>query len=94
VRLQAFLRLSDPEGEYRRIVDYHRVRWLSLLDCVEALCAVLPHLVNFFEREQGNQANNSQTRKKAGKLYSELSKTEFCVYLYFLSPQFEILAEL
>ena len=39
------------DTEYLRIVDYHRVRWLSLLDCVEAVCAVLPYLVSFFERE-------------------------------------------
>ena len=91
---QAFLRLIDPDTEYLRIVDYHRVRWLSLLDCVEALCAVLPHLVSFFEREQSNQANNSQTRKKADKLYTELSKPKFSVYLYFLRPQLEILSNL
>ena len=61
---QKFLQLAEPGGEYRRIVDYHRIRWLSLRACVDTLCTVLPHLVNFFEREKGNQQNDSQTRKR------------------------------
>lgn len=50
--LQTFLNLADPAIEYRHVVDYHRIRWLSLRDSLEVVCSVLWHLVGFFEDYQ------------------------------------------
>ena len=36
-----FLKITDPECEHRQIVQYHKVRWLSLSDCVNRLLEIL-----------------------------------------------------
>ena len=37
-----FLKLAHPGCEHCQIVQYHKVRWLSLSYCVNRLCKLLP----------------------------------------------------
>lgn len=89
-----FLKLADPEHEHCQIVQYHKVRWLSLSDCVNRLCDLLPHLVNFFEREKSNMQNRAAVRRKAEALHIKLSNPEFALFILFLQPQLEVLAKI
>jgi hypothetical protein len=57
----------------------------------DVLCTVLPHLVRFFEREKDNK---DATRQKVEKIYTEIIKPSFSIYLYFLRPQLEVLSDL
>ena len=50
-RRDQFKSLTDPDLEYITIVQYHKIRWLALSDCVNQLCMLLPMLVRFFEAE-------------------------------------------
>ena len=37
-QFQSLLELTDPEHDYIAIVQYHKIRWLSLSDCVNRVC--------------------------------------------------------
>ena len=50
-QFKSLLELTDPDQKYIAIVQYHKIRWLSLSDCVNWLCMLLPLLVRFFEAE-------------------------------------------
>ena len=51
VRRDEFRSLKDlvePNSPHIAIVQYHKVRWLSLADCVDRLVKLLPLLVRYF----------------------------------------------
>ena len=55
VRRNEFRRLKDlvePDSLHIAIVQYHKVRWLSLADCVDRLVKLLPLLVRYFEEQE------------------------------------------
>ena len=37
-KLQSLVEMSDEVHEYQQLVTYHRVRWLSLNECVQMFC--------------------------------------------------------
>ena len=89
-----FLEMTDPDNVYCQIVQYHKVRWLSFSDCVNRLVSLLPLLVQFFEQEKDNTRNRADVRRKAENLHVKLSNPEFSLYLYFLQPQLQLLANI
>ena len=52
--------LMEPDSPHVSLVLYHKVRWLSLSDCVERLTGLLPLLVRYFEEQSQDRANNTQ----------------------------------
>ena len=50
-KLKALIDMSGDEQEYQQFVQYHRVRWLSLNDCVQRFTDLLPEIVHYFEHE-------------------------------------------
>ena len=54
VRRAEFLKLqelTEPNSPHIALVQYHRVRWFSLADCVNRLVKLLPLLVRYFEEQ-------------------------------------------
>ncbi len=91
-RVKSLEDLTDPEGAYMTLVTYHKVRWLSLSDCVQRLWDLLQPLVTFFEEETGDQRNQPKVRKLAADLHEQISKPEFHLYLSFLEKPLRDLA--
>ena len=46
-QFKSLMELTDPDHEYITIVQYHKIRWLSLSDCVNRVCMLLSSLVLF-----------------------------------------------
>lgn len=65
-QFQSLLGLTDPDHAYTALVQYHKIRWLSLSDCVNRLCTHLPNLVIFLTKKWGIQ--------KTDQLYEEKLK--------------------
>lgn len=89
------LELTDPEHEFIGLVNYHKVRWLSLSDCVNRICQLLPSLVRFIEEEKIDMANRIAVRRKAEYLHEKVVDPLFALYIiFFLQPNLEILADI
>lgn len=78
--------LVEPDGPHIRLVQYHKVRWLSLSDCVSRLVMLLPLLVQYFEEQANDTQNRQAVRNKCQDLHARLSQPLFQLYLYFLAP--------
>ena len=95
VRREEFRKLKElvePNSPHVCLVQYHRVHWLSLADCVERLTNLLPLLIRFFVEHSNDRANSAGVRSKSKNLHDRLSEPLFQLYLYFLGPQLDILA--
>ena len=93
-QFQSLVELTDPERDYIAIVQYHKIRWLSLSDCVNRVCTLLPSLLRFFEEEMRDMKNRVAVRRKAEDLHTRLEDPLFALYLYFLQPNLDILADI
>ena len=97
VRRDEFSSLKDlvePDSPHVAIVQYHKIRWLSLADCVSRLVKLLPLLVRYFEEQSLDTSNRQAVRTKCADLNSRLSDPKFQLYLFFLHPQLEALAKI
>lgn len=90
----ALKEMVEPDSPYIAIVQYHRVRWLSLADCVGRLVKLLPLLVRYFEEQSCDTVNRVAVREKCRDLHNRLSEPRFQLFLYFLLPQLEALAKI
>ena len=75
--------LVDPDSPIISIVQYHRVRWLSLSDCVSRVVQMLPLLVKYFEEQAQDSQNRQSVRSKCRDLHDRLSEPMFHLYLFF-----------
>ena len=60
VRCEEFFKLQElgePGSTHIALVQHHRIRWLSLADCVERIMQLLPMLVRLFEEQALDTAN-------------------------------------
>ena len=55
------------------IVQYHKVKWLSLADCVGRVVKLLPLLVRYFEEQAEDTQNRLAVRNKCRDLHARLS---------------------
>ena len=86
--------MTTEEHEYYQLVAYHRVRWLSLNDCVQRFVDLLPEIVRYFEEEAHNMSLRPAERSKMQEFYDELVHPEFQLYLYFLQGKLPTLASI
>ena len=93
-KFMTLLQLTDPDHEYVALVQYHKIRWLSLSDCVNRVCNLLPSLVRYFDEEMRDTKNRIAVRKKAENLHARIEDPLFALYLYFLQPNLDILADI
>ena len=47
-KLEAITEMASEDHEYYRLVEYHKVRWLSLTDCVQRFKDLLHEIVRYF----------------------------------------------
>lgn len=95
VRRDEFIALKEmvePDSPFIAIVQYHKVRWLSLADCVGRLVKLLPLLVRYFVEQSCDTVNRAAVREKCRELHNRLSEPRFQLFIYFLLPQLEALA--
>ena len=93
-KLTSIIEMSTEEHEYYQLVAYHRVRWLSLNDCVQRFVDLLPEIVRYFEEEAHNMLLRPAERSKMQEFYDELVHPEFQLYLYFLQGRLPTLASI
>ena len=55
--------MVEPDNQHIAIVQYHKVRWLLLADCVNRLVKLLPLLVRYFEEQELDTANRQAVRR-------------------------------
>ena len=93
-KLTSIIEMATEEHEYYQLVAYHRVRWLSLNDCVQRFVDLLPEIVRYFEEEAHNMLLRPAERSKMQEFYDELVHPEFQLYLYFLQGRLPTLASI
>ena len=93
-KLQAIIEMSEEEHEYQQLVTYHKVRWLTLNDCVQRFTDLLPEIVNYFEQEAQNAANRPSEHAKLQEIHDGIVDPQFQLYLYFLQGRLPILANI
>lgn len=93
-KLKELIDMSEEEHEYQQLVQYHRVRWLSLNECVQRFADLLPEIVQYFEHESQNTAIRPSERAKLQEFHDELVDPMFQLYLYFLQGRLPLLASI
>ena len=91
-KLQALVEASSDEHDYYTLVTYHKVRWLSLNECVQRFTDLLPEICQFFEEESHRSRNSVAERTRLGEIHQKLVSAEFQLYLFFLQGQLPIIA--
>ena len=76
--------MTDSDGVYMALVKYHKIRWLSLADCVRRLWTLLQPLVKYFREEKNDMKNQLKVRKLAAAIYEQIVKPEFHLFISFL----------
>ena len=85
---------NEAGGTYQNLVIYHRVRWLSLEQCVRRIVELLPVLAQYFDDTQHDMSVRLADRRLAAKLYEKVTDHEFHLYLHFLRDQLPDLADI
>ena len=88
-----FRKLADDE-QMITLVRYHKIRWLSLSDCVKRLCKHLQSLHHFLLQVSEDRTYVKADRVRSGNLYKQLTDEEFMLYLYFLAERLPLMAQL
>ena len=93
-RFEKLQEMVEPESQFKKKkIQYHKVLWLSLADCVSRVVNILPLLVRYFEEEQAEDTQNIVAdRTKCRDLHDQLSMPDFQLYLYFLNPHLMLLS--
>ena len=85
--------MVEPESPLVAVVLYHRVRWLSLSDCVSLVVQLLPLLVRYFEEQVQDTHNRPAFQSKCRDLHARV--TYMLVYqclgsisIFFLESSF------
>ena len=91
-KLPALIEASSDEHDHYNLVTYHKVRWLSLNECVQRLVDLLPEIVQFFEEESHSSRNSPAERRRLESIHERLVAAEFQLYLFFLQGQLPIIA--
>jgi hypothetical protein len=90
-QLKSILELKGKK--YVKLVTYHKIRWLSLRDCVTRLVSLRPTLTEYFEQEANDRANRAVIRRNCNELYERLLDPTFLLYLFFLHAYLPIVHE-
>jgi len=69
--------MVEPESPHLRLIQYHKVRWLSLADRVSRVVMLLPLLVRYFEEQAEDTQNKVAVRSKCRDLHARLSMPDF-----------------
>lgn len=90
-QLKKIMELKDEK--YVKLVTYHKVRWLSLSDCVARIVSLHSTLSQYFENEAVDRANRKAVQRKCKELYERLSDPTLVLYLFFLHAYLPVLSD-
>ena len=82
------------EEKYVKLVSYHKIRWLSLNECVQRLVRLHSILCTNFENEACDKANRAAVRRKCNDLKERLQDPSNLLYLYFLQAYLPLLTQI
>ena len=78
-KFHQLVKLTDPTKKIYKLIQYSKIRWLSLTKCVTRLKDVLSHLNEFFIQE-----SDDTVRSLAEDLFIRTNDLKFRLYLDFL----------
>ena len=93
-KLKELIEMSEDGHDYQQLVQYHKVRWLSLSDCVKRFTDLISEIVQYFEHEAQNTALRVSERNKLQEYHDEVVNRVFQLYLYFLQGRLPLLANI
>ena len=91
-QLKSIIELT--EEKYVKLVSYHKIRWLSLNECVQRLVQLNPILCAYFQQEVHDMANRAVVRKKCEDLKERLQDPKILLYLFFLHAYLPLLSQI
>ena len=83
-KFEQLLSLTDPNKVSYKLVQYCKVRWLSLNKCVRRIKTLLPELTQFFLKESEDTTNTRAVRDMASGLFIMTNNLTFRLYIDFL----------
>lgn len=91
-QLKSIIQLK--EEKYIKLVSYHKVRWLSLNECIQRLVSLHSVLCEYFEEQAHDMTNRKIVRTKCENLLARLQDPEFMLYLFFLHSYLPLLSQI
>ena len=93
-KFELLVRLTDPTKLTYKLVQYCKVRWLSLNKCVNRIHSLLSELTQFFLEESRDDTNTRAVRDMAGDLFVQSNDITFRLYLEFLFDTLPLLDDI
>ena len=82
---------SEP---FVKLIEYHKVRWLSLEECIDRLHQLHDELGEYFESRSQDVDSRKSARDCCEDLYERLCDPSFNLYIAFLNFYLPMLGEL
>ena len=83
-KFEQLVSLTNPNKVTYKLVQYCKVRWLSLNKCVTRIKRLLPELTQFFLEESEDTTNTRSVRDMASDLFIRINDVTFRLYIEFL----------
>ena len=93
-KFHQLVKLTDPTKKIYKLIQYSKIRWLSLTKCVTRLKDVLSHLNEFFIQELDDRSNARAVRSLAEDSFIRTNDLNFIFYLDFLYDALPMLDEI
>ena len=93
-KFEQLVKLTDPTKVTCKLVQYSKIRWLSLTKCVNRVRNLLSDLNQFFLQESEDSSNTRAVRTMADDLFVRTNDITFRLYLEFLYDTLPLLDEI
>ena len=93
-KFEHLVSLTNPNKVTYKLVQYCKVRWLSLNKCVQRIQNLLPELTQFFLEESDDNTNARSVRDMAGDLFIRANDLKFRLYIEFLRDTLPLLNDM
>ena len=93
-KFQQLVKLTNPTKLTYKLVQYSKIRWLSLNKCVNRVRNLLSDLNQFFLQESEDSSNTRAVRTMAEDLFVRTNDITFRLYLEFLYDTLPLLDEI
>ena len=92
-KFEQLVKLTEPTKLTYKLVQYTKIRWLSLTKCVNRVRHLLSDLNQFFLKESEDSSNSRGVRTLAEDLFVRTNDITFRLYLEFLYDTLPLLDE-
>ena len=77
-----------------KLVSYHKIRWLSLEQCVDRIFNLYDHLREYFEKRSTDTNNRKLVRDRCHDLYERITDPKFVLYILFLKAYLPLIGSI